>query len=284
MRREVEVKRVRKALVMLAAILAVPLGAAAEEPPAGAAPAAAESAAELAKKLNNPLAAMVSVPFQFNWAQGVGPDEQTRSILNIQPVIPFSVGKDWNMITRLIVPVVGQPPLADGGAPASGIADIQASFFFSPNKGGLIWGAGPVISLPSTSEPTLGSEKWSAGPTFVVLKQSGPWTVGALVNQLWSFAGNEKRDSVSQMLVQPFAAHTFKSAVTVSMSSETTANWKAESDQWSVPINLAVAKMSSFGPFPASYKVGGGIYVAGPKAGPEWQVRAEISILLPRKK
>ena len=271
-------------VVALAAIVAVPVGAAAQEPTAGAATAAPESAADLAKKLNNPLANLVSVPFQFNWAQGVGPDEQTRFILNVQPVMPFSISKDWNLITRLIVPLVGQPPLAAGGAPAFGVADVQSSFFFSPNKGGLVWGAGPVISLPSGSEPTVGTEKWSAGPTFLVLKQSGAWTVGVLVNQLWSFAGNQKRDKVSQMLLQPFVAHTSKSAVTLSLNSETTANWEADSEKWSVPINMAVSKLSSFGPFPASYKVGAGVYVAGPESGPEWQLRCEIAILLPRKK
>jgi len=270
--------------VALAAIVALPLGAAAQEPPAGAATAAPESAVDLAKKLSNPLANLVSVPFQFNWAQGVGPDEQTRFILNVQPVMPFSISKDWNLITRLIVPLVGQPPLAAGGAPAFGVADVQTSFFLSPSKGGLVWGVGPVISLPSTSEPTLGTEKWSAGPTVVVLKQSGPWTVGVLANQLWSFAGNDKRDKVSQMFLQPFLTYTSKSAVTLAVNSETTANWEADSDQWTVPINLSVSKLSSFGPFPASYQVGVGVYVAGPESGPEWQLRGAITVLLPRKK
>ncbi len=170
----------------------------AQDPQPAGAPAQNQSA-ELAKKLSNPIADLVSVPLQFNWAQGVGPDDASRFILNIQPVMPFSLSKDWNMITRVIVPFIGQPSLAAGGSPASGIGDILTSFFFSPTGGKITWGIGPVISLPSTSEPTLGSGKWAAGPTAVVLKQAGPWTVGALWNQVWSFSGRQDREDVSQI-------------------------------------------------------------------------------------
>src|SRR5262249_23403834 len=167
--------------------------------------------AELAKKLSNPISDLVSVPFQFNWEQNVGPKDQTRFILNVQPVMPFTLTPKMNLITRVIVPFVSQPPLADGGVPAAGVGDILASFFFSPKTGSTFtWGVGPVISLPSTAEPTLGTEKWSAGPTFVALKQAGPWTVGALWNQVWSFAGNTDRADVNQMFVQPFLAYTTK--------------------------------------------------------------------------
>ena len=149
-----------------------------------AAAAQAESA-DLAKKLSNPISDLVSVPFQFNWEQNVGPDEQTRFILNVQPVVPFALNSDWNLITRIIVPLVSQPPLFAGGESAFGVSDILTSFFLSPSKGTpFTWGVGPAISLPSTTIPTLGTEKWSAGPTVVVLKQTGPWTYGALWNQV----------------------------------------------------------------------------------------------------
>ena len=151
------------------------------EEPQAAAPAPAGEQADLAKKLANPIADLVSVPFQFNWSQGVGPDDQTQFLLNIQPVMPFQFSKSTNMIVRTIVPLLSQPPLTAGGTSAFGVGDILTSFFFSPSKpGGITWGVGPVISLPSTTQPTLGTEKWSAGPTFVGLKQSGPWTIGLL--------------------------------------------------------------------------------------------------------
>ena len=131
-------------------------------------PAGAGDDAELAKKLSNPISDLVSVPFQFNWEQNVGPDRQTRFILNVQPVMPFALTAKLNLIARVIVPFVSQPPLFVGGTAASGVSDILTSFFFSPNTGStLTWGAGPVMSLPSTAEPTLGTEKWSAGPTIV---------------------------------------------------------------------------------------------------------------------
>jgi len=255
-----------------------------EEPPAGP-PAAEGEGAALAKKLANPVSDLVSVPFQFNWSQGVGPNDQTQFLLNVQPVMPFALSQDWNLILRAIVPFLSQPPLFEGGSSAFGVADVLTSFFLSPTRlQGFTLGVGPVISFPSTTQPTLGTEKWSAGPTFVVLRQSGPWTVGMLWNQVWSFAGNEDREDVSQMFVQPFLAYNTKSLWTITLQSETTANWKAEDDKWTVPINVLFAKLSSFGPFPASYQFGGGVFVAHPDTGPKWKIRAAIVILLPRKK
>jgi hypothetical protein len=250
-------------------------------------PAAAASGgdAELAKKLSNPISDLVSVPFQFNWEQNVGPDKQTRFILNVQPVMPFSLTPKLNLITRIIVPFVSQPPLAAGGTAASGVSDILTSFFFSPNNGSTFtWGVGPVISLPSTTVPTLGTEKWSAGPTIVALKQAGPWTVGALWNQLWSFSGNEARQDVNQMFVQPFLAYTTKSALTLTVQSESVGNFKADKDQWTVPINFLVSKVASFGTFPASYQVGFGVFPVHPDVGPSWKIRGAIVILLPRRR
>jgi hypothetical protein len=193
--------------------LGIPAVCQAQPPPAtpAAAPAESSDGSELAKKLSNPISDLASVPFQFNWEQNVGPDKQTRFVLNIQPVVPFALTPNMNLITRIIVPFVSQPPLVADGTAAAGVSHILASFFFSPNSGSsFTWGVGPAISLPSTTEPTLGTEKWSAGPTFVLLKQQGPWTVGALWNQIWSFSGSTARDDVNQMFVQPFLAYTTK--------------------------------------------------------------------------
>jgi hypothetical protein len=247
-------------------------------------PAAAppEPAEDLAKKLSNPVSDLVSVPFQFNWEQNVGPNEQTRFILNIQPVMPFSLNKDWNLITRVIMPLVSQPPLSAGGTPAFGISDITTSFFLSPSGGGLTWGVGPVITLPSTTIPTLGTEKWSAGPTVVVLKQTGKMTYGALWNQVWSFSGNTARADVNQMFLQPFFAYQATRTLTVTLQSESTANWEADEQQWTVPINVIFSKLSSFGVFPASYQLGFGGFAVHPDVGPSWKIRAAIVILLPR--
>jgi hypothetical protein len=247
-------------------------------------PAGEGEGQELAKKLSNPVSDLVSVPFQFNWEQNVGPAEQTRFILNVQPVMPFAMNKDWNLIARVIAPLVSQPALAPGGASTFGVSDILTSFFFSPSSGSITWGVGPVISLPSTSEPTLGSGKWSAGPTFVALKQTGPTTFGFLWNQVWSFSGDSTRGDVNQMFLQPFVAYTTKKLITVTVNSETTANWEVDDGRWSVPINVIVSKLSSFGAFPASYQVGFGAFAAHPDVGPSWKVRGGITILLPRRR
>jgi len=141
-----------------------------------------------------------------------------------------------------------------------------------------------VFSLPSTAEPTLGTEKWSAGPTIVALKQAGPWTYGALWNQVWSFSGNSKREDVNQMFVQPFLAYTTKRAMTLTVQSESTGNFKAADEQWTVPINVVVSKVGSFGTFPASYQVGFGAFAVHPETAPSWKIRGGIVLLLPKRR
>jgi len=276
-----EMARMRKtcaSAIFIGILMAWPTVSRAQQPSAGA-PTEAE---ELAKKLSNPISDLVSVPFQFNWEQDVGPSNATRFILNVQPVMPFALNKDWNLIARVIVPLVSQPALADGGEPAFGVSDILASFFFSPSKPGLTWGVGPALNLPSTSVATLGTGKWSAGPTVVVLKQHGKLTYGALWNQIWSFSGNSNRADVDQMFLQPFFSYQAKRTVTLTVQSETTANWEVDENRWTVPINVLVAKLSSFGTFPTSYQFGFGGFVVHPEIGPSWKIRSAIVILLPR--
>jgi hypothetical protein len=248
---------------------------------------AAEStdAEEVAKKLSNPVADIVSVPLQFNWVNGNGPQEDLRFVLNFQPVVPFTISEKWGLIGRWIMPYESQP--ASLGS-ASGLGDITASAFFSPRAStGLLWGAGPVLSLPTTSDPALGSGKWSIGPTAVVLKQTGPWSYGMLWNQLWSFAStsNLDRPEVSRGLFQPFLAHVAHQGVTITLQSEATANWTAplSSDVWTIPINAQISKVTHFGPFPLSVAGALGVYVAKPDGGPDWQLRTTFTLVLPRK-
>jgi hypothetical protein len=272
------VKRVIRIALCVAALSRSSSGRAQQAP---AQPAHDEQ--ELAKQLANPVSSLVSVPFQFNWEQKVGPSELTRFILNVQPVMPFSLDENWNLIVRLIAPLISQPPIVQGGVAASGIGDITTSFFFSPVKSTkLIWGVGPVIVLPSTAEPTLGSGKWSTGPTIVALKQEGKWTVGALWNQVWSYSGDPSRSDVNQMFLQPFASYQATKTVTLTVQSETTANWEVDTDRWTVPINVLMAKLATFGTFPASYQISFGGFPVHPAVGPSWKARAAIVILLPR--
>ena len=153
----------------------------------------AQDDADLAKKTQNPVADLISVPFQNNVNFGVGPDDDVQYILNIQPVIPFRLTEDWNLISRTIVPLIYQPELAPGVGEVFGLGDIQQSLFFSPAKPGtVIWGVGPILQFPTATDDSLGQGKWGAGPTAVALTVQGPWVLGALVNNVWSFAGDER--------------------------------------------------------------------------------------------
>ncbi len=259
----------------------------AQQAPAAAPPAksaAATDAAALAKQLSNPIASLVSVPFQSNWDFGVGPEEKERYLLNFQPVMPFSLDENWNLIARVIVPLVSQPPLVAGGEPKFGISDFVATFFLSPAKpGAFIWGVGPALLLPATSDPFLGTGRWGAGPGAVVLKQSGPLTYGALVNHIWSYGGDSTRAEVNTTFLQPFFAYGTKSGYTITLLSEATANWEAVSgEQWTVPVFVILSKVTRLGKRPISFAVGPGLYVEKPEGGPRWRLRANLTLLFPR--
>jgi hypothetical protein len=210
--------------------------------------------------------------------------------MNFQPVIPMGLNEDWNMILRWIMPYVAQPRLFEGGVPTSGLSDIVASVFFSPAKPGrFIWGVGPVLLLPATADPLLGTGKWGTGPTFVILKQSGGWTYGALANHLWSYAGDDftggaARSDVNSTFIQPFLSYTTSTAVTYGVNLEASANWEAiNGDEWTVPVHLTVTKLTKFGPFPMSIGGGTGIFTSAPGGRPDWRVRFIATLLLPRK-
>ncbi len=251
--------------------------------------AAATTAAEdLAKKLSNPIADLVSIPFQFNWQEGYGDNDDLQFILNVQPVVPFHLTKDLNMIARFIVPYISQPEISPGVGPVSGLGTITYSTFFSPvGSGGLTWGVGPVFGLPMTTDPLLGGGQWLIGPTAVGLYQCGGWTMGALVNQQFSIAdtGNQDLPYFSQAFIQPFFAYTNKHAVTFTLQSQSTYNWEGDPDQrWTVPINFLLSKLTKLGPFPFSIQAGGGYYAAKPDVGPDWRMQLAFILLLPAAK
>jgi len=280
-----QIPRRSRAPLGLAALVSVAVAAGMAQ--AQEAKPAASSAAELAQELSNPIADLVSVPFQFNWDQPVGIDDDVRYTLNIQPVIPLTLSEDWNLVVRWIMPYVSQPRLAEGVGPSSGFSDIVGSFFLSPSKaGGLIWGVGPVFLLPTTSDPLLGTGKWGAGPTAVALVQSGGLTFGALANHIWSFAGSDtagglERSDVNKSFVQPFLSYTTPTAWTFTANLEAAADWEAD-DTWTVPLHLIVSKLVRFGPFPMSIGGGPGFYLAAPDGGPDWRLRIAATVLLPK--
>jgi len=239
---------------------------------------------ELAKKLANPLASLVSVPLQYNADSGIGPLEAGREQLNLQPVVPIDLGARWKVISRTVVPLVSQEGAAADGGTLDGLGDVTQSLFFTPREstaGGWLLGAGPVVQLPTGSDERLSTEKWSAGPTAVAVRQSGPWTYGALANHLWSVAGEAERRSVSSTFVQPFVGFVTRTHTTVALNAEATYDWTRGA--WSVPLHLTVSQLLKIGPQPLSVFVAARYWAASPAGGPEgWGFRSGVTLLFRR--
>lgn len=245
---------------------------------------AQESQAELAKKLNNPIADLVSVPFQLNYDDDLGPTEEgERYILNIQPVIPFHINDDWNVISRTIVPLVKLEDVPPGND-EDGVGDVLQSLFFSPRAlvDGWTWGVGPALSLRTTTDELLGAEKWSAGPTAVALKQEHGWTFGMLANHLWSYAGNGDATDVDATYMQPFLGYTTSKYTTFMLNSESTYDW--EGNDWSVPVNFMVTQLFKIGKQPMSIQLGARYWADTPEdVGPEgWGARLAYTLVFPK--
>ena len=269
------------------------------------APAAAQqSAAELAAAAQNPVAAMISLPFQNNTYFNLGPNhDQTANVLNIQPVIPFSVGQ-WNVISRTVAPLIYVPSI-DGGFGGSssfgenttaastgplgipetfGLGDINQSFFLSPAAPSkFVWGVGPSINLPTATAKIIGSGKLSLGPSAVGVVMPRPWVIGALVRQLWSVAGAGERAAVDQTLLQPFVNYNLPQGWYLVSAPIMTANWEAASSQrWSVPLGGGAGKVFKIGGQPINMSVQAYGYAAHPSLGPRWTMRFSVQLLFPR--
>ncbi len=245
---------------------------------------AAEPSGNLAKQSQNPIADLVSVPFQSNTNFSTGPFNRPQEVLNIQPVIPMHLNADWNLISRTIVPLISQPdPVFDSNI--NGIGDITQSLFLSPtNPGALIWGVGPVFTVPSASDAILGTGKVLAGPTAVFLTTPGNWVLGVLLNNQWSVGGNTLRPPVNTFLGQPFVNYNMPHGWFLTTAPVITSNWLAASgQQWTLPIGGGFGRVFKLGGQPVSASISGYYNAINPAGAPDWQLRAQLSLLFPGK-
>jgi hypothetical protein len=285
---------VDRSLLVLTALLLSSLPLIAQDTPIGTpgtqvateeTPAAAESTDALRKAAQNPIASLISVPVQNNSNFNIEPDNRTQDVLNIQPVIPARLSTNWNLITRIITPIIYQPtvsqPINQG---ASGFGDLNPSFFLSPAKAGkIIWGVGTAVVLPTATNPFLGQGKWSMGPSVVLLAQPGKWTLGALVNNVWSFAGQSSRPDVNQMLFQYFINYNLNKGWYITWQPTLTANWEATNGgRWVVPFGGGIGRIMKLGFQPVNLTAQFyGNAVHPPGASP-WNMKLQISFLFPK--
>jgi hypothetical protein len=249
--------------------------------------AAAElSEEELAKLAQNPVGNLISLPFQNNTNLNFGPEKGTQNILNIQPVVPISISSEWNIITRTILPLIWNPSLGPDIPGKDGTGDIVFTAFLSPARPGhWIWGAGPVVQVPTNSNAQLGNKNWGLGPSFVVLhlEHGDPWVYGVLVNNIWSLSSNKQGGSYNNGLIQPFINYNFKEGFYLTSSPILTVDWKADSGQrWTVPIGGGVGKIFHFGRLPVNTQLSGYYNVVRPDFGANWQIRAQVQLMFPK--
>ncbi|MGH6689806.1 MAG: neuromedin U [Gammaproteobacteria bacterium] len=244
---------------------------------------AQDEATELNKKTQNPVSDLISVPFQNNFYFGTGTKDATVYVLNVQPIIPIQLTEDWNLIARIIMPIINQPALLPGAESAFGLGDINPTLFLSPAKpGALIWGVGPTFTFPTATADILGASKWSAGPAVVGLMTRGPWLFGALVNHQWSFAGSGKKD-VSVTTINPFLNYNVGKGLAIGTSPIITADWEADShDRWTVPLGLGVSQVLKVGPLPVKFGLSGYYNVERPRFGSDWQLQFTATFLFPK--
>ena len=240
------------------------------------------SVEELAKKSQNPVSDLMSVPFQYNVYSGGALGNSTKSVLNIQPVIPHRLNKDWNLRTRIVLPLMSSPT---PNGMVSGTGDSTICFFLSPHKKGeVMMGFGPIVQLPTASNEVLGTQTWGIGPAALVVKSHKQWVYGAMTNYVTSIGNSPTGHRTDQLLIQLFANYNLPHAkgFSLSYSPMITADFtRAPGDQWTLPVGLMATKVLHIGKQPVSIGIGGFKNVVRPSNAPDWNFRFAMTFLFP---
>jgi hypothetical protein len=253
---------------------------------AGAQSTRAQESSNIAKQAQNPIARLISVPFENDFNPQTGIKKDDSYVLQMKPVVPFKLSNDWNLITRTIIPVIQVPDLTSRISGVTGIGDVSLSLFLSPTKAShIIWGVGPIVSIPTASENILGTKKLSIGPTAVVLRSQGHWLFGTLVNNVFSVAGPSARADVNQMVMQPFVNYNFRHGLYLTSSPIVTADWeKQRSERWVVPVGGGVGKIVRVGALPVNMYTQFFSNVEHPQGTTNWSARFQVQLLFPKKR
>jgi hypothetical protein len=254
---------------------------------AGVQPTQAQESSNIAKQAQNPIARLISVPFENDFNPQTGIKKDDSYVLQMKPVVPFKLSNDWNLVTRTIIPVIQVPDLTSRVSGVTGIGDVSLSLFLSPSRAfhHIIWGAGPIVSIPTASENILGTKKLSIGPTAVVLKSQGHWLFGTLVNNVFSVAGPSARADVNQMVMQPFVNYNFRHGWYLTSSPVVTADWeKQRAERWVVPVGGGVGKIVRVGALPVNMSTQFFSNVEHPQGATNWSARFQVQLLFPKKR
>lgn len=248
--------------------------------------ARAQSNQQLGADLENPISRLVRVPILFDYDRGIGPEAggDRFNLVTLQPIVPVALNDDWNLILNTNVRMVYQSDVLRDSSSDFGLGDLTQAFYLSPEKpgpGGFVFGAGPIVLLPTATDPILGAEQWGIGPAVAAVRQDGPWTMGVIAHHLWSFAGDEDRLRVNRSFVQPFIAYTTPTAWTFSLNTEALYDW--QSSEWLTPINLQISKVLRIGDYPVSIGAGMRYWADSTPSGPEgFGARISLVFLFPR--
>ena len=244
-----------------------------------------DETAELAKAAQNPVASLISLPIQNNTTYDFGPEDKTQNTLNIQPVWPFQLNDDWNLITRTIIPVVSNPSFVPGGSRETGLGDATFTAFFSPrDSGNLVWGAGPVLLLPTSTDDQLGADEWGIGPSIVFLATPGRWVAGSVISNVWGINEDTGND-VNLLTWQYFVNYNFDRGWYFTSSPIMTANWEAERDsqKWTVPVGGGFGRVFKVGNQPMNFNVQAFYNVSAPDFVGDWSTRLQVQWLFPKR-